>query len=173
MDRSIVNIKGAQGNTPLHEACNHGSLIAVKELLYCGADVDAQNRFGEMPLHTACKGNYVEVVKEILHHNHERAAELVNVCDSRSNYPMHLAVKSGNPKMVMALLNYEVHPSVQNDVGVAPIHIAAGQGYTDIANTLLDQDNSCKNLLDNRRRSPLHYAARTNQMEMIQLLISK
>ena len=62
---------------------------------------------------------------------------------------------------------------MQGDVEVAPIHIAAQQGNIDIAKVLLEHDESCKDLLDSERRSPLHYAAKNNQVEMIELLLSE
>ena len=165
------------GNTPLHEACVCGNVAIVKELLERGADANAQNENfgdGKSPLQTACTGGYVAVVKAMLDFNCEKAKELVEtyVRGSR-NTVMHVATESGDVEMVKVLLRCGANPSVQNDTKVAPIHIVAEHGYTDIARVLLDFDDSCKDLLDQQHKSPLHYAAKNNQVEIVELLLSK
>ena len=167
-------MKDDHGDTPLHEACFRGDVEIVKELLTHGADPDAENNDGVNPLATACMGNYVEVVKAILDYNRERATEVVGkrVRRSRSTV-MHHAVENGDVEMVKVLLGYKEFSSMQGDVEVAPIHIAAQQGRIGIAEVLLEHDESCKDMLDTQHRSPLHYAAKNNQVEMIKFLLSK
>ena len=176
-NNEIVNLMDITGNTPLHEACVCGNVAIVKELLEHGADANAQNENfgdGKSPLQTACTGGYAAVVKAMLDFNCERAKELVEtrVRGSR-NTVMHVATESGDVEMVKVLLRYGANPSVQNDTKVAPVHIAAEHGYTDIARVLLDFDDSCKDLLDQQHRSAIHYAARNNQVEVVELLLSK
>ena len=167
-------MKDNHGDTPLHEACIRGNVEIARELLKLGADPDDENYDGVNPLATACMGNHVEVVKAILDYNHERAAKVVWKRVKRSdNTVMNHAVENGTVEVVKVLLGYKEFSSMQGDVEVAPIHIAAQQGNIDIAKVLLEHDESCKDLLDSERRSPLHYAAKNNQVEMIELLLSK
>ena len=173
MDPDCVNVQDHHGDTPLHEACIRGNLTIVKELLDHNADVERRNADDEIPLHTACKEGFVEIVKEILRRNHQKAKELVEARDNEFNAPMHLAVESGDLETVKVLLLYRANPSVQNDLEVVPIHIGAGHGYIDIAKVLLECDDYCKDLLDDQQQSPLHYAARSNQVQMIKFLITK
>ena len=168
-----VNVQDNHYDTPLHEACNRGNLAIVKELLNHGADVDIRNDDEEIPLHTACKEGFVEIVKEILRRNHDRAKELVEARDNTFNTPMHFAVESGDLETVKVLLLYRANPSVSNDSEVVPMHLAAAQGYIDIARVLLECDDFCKDLLDDQLQSPLHYSAKNNQVSMIKFLISK
>ena len=173
VDSDAVNAQDNHGDTPLHEACIRGNLTIVKELLNHGADVDIRNADDEIPLHTACKEGLVEIVKEILHVTHEGADNLLKAYDNELNTPMHLAVESGDLETVEVLLESKAEIRRPNSAKAAPIHIAAAQGYVEIAKKLLDSDDSCKNFLDNQQQSPLHYAARANQDRMIKFLISK
>lgn len=171
-DSSSVNMQDHHGDTPLHEACVCGNLAIVNELLDHGADVNAKNDDDEFPLHTACKEGFAEIVKEILVRNCKRAEKLVATHDNKSNAPLHLAVESGDLDTVVILMHYGAKPSMLNDAEVAAIHIAAGQGFLWITKELNDIDTSCIDLLDSQQHSPLHYAARANQVPMIDLLIS-
>lgn len=45
------NVKNKSGNTPMHEACFYLRVQAFEMLLYCGADLDAENDFKQLPLH--------------------------------------------------------------------------------------------------------------------------
>ena len=51
----------AVGWTPLHEACNTGSVSVAERLLRSGANVNAQGLDEETALHDAASNNHVEV----------------------------------------------------------------------------------------------------------------
>ena len=172
-DAGLINEQDHHGDTPLHEACLRGNLTIVKELLNHGADMFARNTDDEVPLHAACQEGYVEIVKEILRRNHQKAKKLAEARDNRFNAPMHLAAESGHLDTVKVLLVSGANPSVQNNDEVLPIHIAAGHGYLDICRTLVENDPYNKDYVDCNLQSPLHYAARTNQVHIIKFLISK
>ena len=161
------------GDTPLHEACICGNLTILKEMLEHGANVNIRNADEETPLHTACKEGFVEIVKDILHWNRDEAEVLLDASDNDLNTPMHLAVESGDLKTVEVLLKFKADPSRPNGVRVVPMHIAAAQGYVEIAKELLQSDKYCKDRSDNQQQTPLHYAAKANQVEMIDFLIEK
>ena len=154
-------------------ACSIGNLPIVKELLKHGADTNAINVLRMSPLQTACSRGYVSIVKAILEYNHESASKLVEACFTRSNTVMHCVADSGDLEMMQVLLGYGAIHSAQNDDGVAPIHYAAGKGHVNIATKLLECDASGMDLLDKQLRSPLHYAASSDQVGMIELLLSK
>ena len=174
VDAELVDGQDDQSTTPLNEACICGDLPLVKELLKHGANANAKDPNGMRPLQTACTMGYVPLVKAILDYNHksnhQTAKKMVEAPITWSkNTVMHLVADNGDLEMMMVLLKYGANPSVQNDDGVAPIHIAASQGHINIAEKLLD---SGKNLPDSQCRSPLHYAAMRNQVDMINFLIS-
>ena len=123
---------------------------------------------GDTPLHEACICGNVDIVEELLRHDADG--------DARNNdgiNPLETACMENHVEVVKAILSHNPSLVVPSNLEVTPIHIAAGQGYVDIASVLLDCNDSFKDLLDNQYRSPLHYAARHNQVQMIQLLLSK
>ncbi len=168
-----VNVKDDHGDTPLHEACICGNLPILKELLNQGAKIDIKNADEEISLHIACKKGFGTIVHEILCRGNNQREKLLEARDKESNSPLHLAVESGDVETVKVLLQFEANPSMSNDAKVVPMHIAAARGYMDIAEKLLEYDKDCKDCLDTQQQSPLHYAARANQVAMINFLLSE
>ena len=164
-------MQDSHGDTPLHEACVRGNQIILKEMLDHGANVRIQNADDETPLHTACKEGFAEIVKEIL--RLDMCQKLLQACDNEFNTPMHLAVESGDLDTVKVLLKFKAASSRPNGDDVVPMHIAAAQGYVEIAEVLLRSDKNCKDCSDKLQQTPLHYAARTDQVKMIDFLIKK
>ena len=161
------------GDTPLHEACICGNLPILKELLNHDANIHIKNADEEISLHIACKKGFVTIVQEILCRNNNQREKLIEAHDKESNSPLHLAVESGDLETVKVLFDFEAKPSIPNDGKVVPMHIAAAHGYMEIAEMLLEFDKDCKDCLDTQQQSPLHYAARANQVAMINFLLSE
>ncbi|EMP41169.1 Ankyrin repeat domain-containing protein 32 [Chelonia mydas] len=64
-----TNIKDYAGWTPLHEACNHGSTVCVREILQRCPEVDLLSQVdGVTPLHDALSNGHVEIGKLLLQH---------------------------------------------------------------------------------------------------------
>ena len=55
-----------RGNSPLHDACEHGEIDVVRLMLGKGADVNQTNRKGEAALATACDEGHVTIAKLLL-----------------------------------------------------------------------------------------------------------
>ena len=55
-----------RGNTPLHAACQGGSLKTVKTLLRRGCETNAQNHQGNTPLHYALAYKYDDVAQYLV-----------------------------------------------------------------------------------------------------------
>ena len=174
-----VNIKDKQGSTALHEACEYGSNKIVKLLCNRGADISSANNDKVTPLHVACREGHSEVVNSLLLVGHEQKDGLISAKDSQGSVALHYAVESGVQSIVETLLLNGADPIAQKDNDVTPLHIAARGGHIGIAGLLLqyrDQSNADFNIIemiDREQNTPLHFAARHNQCEMIRYLVEK
>lgn len=60
------------GWTSLHEACNHGSTVCVREILQRCPEVDLFSQVdGVTPLHDALSNGHTEIAKLLLQHGGE------------------------------------------------------------------------------------------------------
>ncbi|CAI9743503.1 protein phosphatase 1 regulatory subunit 12A-like [Octopus vulgaris] len=64
--KQLVNQTNHTGLTPLHHGVLTNNLDAVKILLTCGADVNAQDENGFTPLHTASACGFMQVVSLLI-----------------------------------------------------------------------------------------------------------
>ena len=72
-----IDVENENGETPLHQACLEGCVVAIQWLLKQSAQIDKTTRYGETPLHFACRSGHKEAVLLLL----EAGADLeVEVC---------------------------------------------------------------------------------------------
>lgn len=100
-------------------------------------------------------------------------SDIVNMKDIFLNTPLHEACNYGCVTIVKELLDQGADVVAQNSSNETPLHTACRQGFVEIVKEILGRANTNKDCLDQQRRSLLHYAARADQAEMIELLISK
>ncbi|KAM6036183.1 SMC5-SMC6 complex localization factor protein 1 isoform 2-T4 [Theristicus caerulescens] len=81
-----INDKDYAGWTPLHEACNHGSTVCVREILQRCPEVDLLSQVdGVTPLHDALSNGHVEIGKLLLQHG---GPVLLQQRDSNGKLPL-------------------------------------------------------------------------------------
>ncbi|XP_076217958.1 SMC5-SMC6 complex localization factor protein 1 isoform X2 [Aptenodytes patagonicus] len=81
-----INAKDYAGWTPLHEACNHGSTVCVREILQRCPEVDLLSQVdGVTPLHDALSNGHVEIGKLLLQHG---GPVLLQQRDSNGKLPL-------------------------------------------------------------------------------------
>ena len=174
-----INIADKQGSTALHEACEHGSKKIIELLINKGAKISVANAEGVTPLHIACREGCSEVVNLLFLHSHSEKNVLVGAEDNQGNTALHFAVASGVESIVQVLLMAGTDPVAQKRNEVTPLHIAAHSGHIGVAILLLqytEKSHSHFNIIemtDRVQNTPLHFAARHNQCEMIRYLVEK
>ena len=174
-----INMRDKQRSTALHEACENGSKRVVELLLNKGAEISVANDDDVTPLHIACHEGCTEVVKALLFRGHHKniVRTLVSAADNQGSTALHYAVESGVQSTVEALLLNGADPIATKYNEVTPLHIAARGGHIGIAGLLLQykeqshHDFNIIEMIDREQNTPLHFAARHNQCEMIQYLV--
>ena len=141
------------GDTVLHFAARRKNIAIFQLLLDRGADVYAVNKSGETVFHIAAATNNYDLVKYLLDKNCFTADYLTATGEAES-------VEMHETKIVF---NKNSHTA---------LHIAAEEGFKDIAELLLEHGADV-NLQDGKGDTPLHYAARNFDAEMICFLVKK
>ncbi|PKU33266.1 hypothetical protein llap_16430 [Limosa lapponica baueri] len=104
-----INVKDYAGWTPLHEACNHGSTVCVREILRRCPEVDLLSQVdGVTPLHDALSNGHVEIGKLLLQHG---GPVLLQQRDSNGELPLDYV----ESKAVKQELLNVVHPEENID----------------------------------------------------------
>ena len=176
-----INMRDKQGSTALHEACENGSNKITELLLKKGAEISVANVDKVTPLHIASHEGCTEVVKILLLCGHRQniVPTLVSAADGQGSTALHYAVESGVQSIVEALLLNGADPIATKDNDVTPLHIAARGGHVGIAKLLLEYreqshiDIDIIEMTDREQNTPLHFAARHNQCEMIKYLVEE
>jgi ankyrin repeat protein len=91
--------------------------------------------------------------------------------DELGRFPLHLAVKSGDYRMVNLLINSGAKLNVEDNLyGSTPLHYAAFYHYKKILKLLLAR-GAFVNVADSNGNFPLHLAAGNGCWESVRLLI--
>jgi ankyrin repeat protein len=171
-----VNVHGKRRNTPLHFAASEGYLEVSRMLLECKANTNALDDEGSTPLHQASQNSrsgdadIVQLVRLLL----DNGADL-HTRDNSGNIPLHFAASKGHLEVTRILLELKADVDSLNSEGLTPLQRASeGQrkGYLDIMRLLLDH-GARVNVHDNRRNTPLHFAASEGHLEVARMLLER
>ncbi|GIL57546.1 hypothetical protein Vafri_12749 [Volvox africanus] len=117
---NAVNVKNAEGATPLHVAAGLGLAAFVKELLVHGGHYDATDNHGNIPLHLAAEQGSDEAVVELLM-GRKASAKTKN---KEGQTPLHLAVMGGYKGVVLKLIEANNRTDVKDKAGNTPLSLA-------------------------------------------------
>jgi len=126
-----VEVRNAQGESPLMMAALKGKLELAQQLIARGAEV---NKPGWAPLHYAASlgdERSLPVVRLLLEHHAYIDAESPN-----GSTPLMMAAHYGSARVVRLLLEEGADPSLKNEQGLAAIDFARRAGRDDVAEAI-------------------------------------
>lgn len=187
-EEQSINVKHPRdGYTPLHEAVRKGHADVVQVLLGAGADLFLRDKNQATALDVALEKGHAEIAKTI-----RRAGGITNL-DTKPF--LKSAVSSGNTETVGIITEYliengrkrnrSIYPSinynindfsyyatVDNDIpGTSLLHVAAANGYTEIARHLV-QAGAYVMALNDDRQTPIELARKQGHDNLAQMLAS-
>lgn len=189
-DPSLVNARGASGETPLMAALYRGHLDCVDAIVAAGVteDVFAAAALGHeepleraladpaavrsvaydgwTPLHLAAFFGRTTAVERLL----TAGAELNAVSrNALRNTPLHAAVAGGHVDAALRLIERGADVNATDIGGHTPFHIAAEAGYIPVVKALLARGADA-HVVDAEDRTPLARAAARNHSEVVDLI---
>ncbi|ORX43291.1 ankyrin [Piromyces finnis] len=161
---SLTDKKGDAKSTLMY-ACENGNKKIVEYLIQYGANVNEKNLAGETPLMCLCKNRHQHLIEYFIENNAN-----INDKDNYGNTALMYACQEGMLDIVKLLIDYHVKINDQNVNGETALIIAIVNGATAVAKLLL-QYHADPNIIDNSRKSPLMYALKCNQKEIVSELL--
>ena len=147
----------------LHEAAAGNDVTALKELLAGGAEIHTIDEYGCTPLHSAAARGRLDAVRALV-----EAGAYIDAPDADDDTPLHFAARDDVPIAVLRFLIAEgadVHGT--NMGGATPLHYAVSAARA----AALLQAGAASSPQDERRRTPLHRAARTGSPGTVRALL--
>ena len=162
MDKQKVTVEDENGNTPLHLACQVGSVATVQKLLQTTPGCKFKiNKEGHSPLQLACNEALNDTCKLKI------AEALVEydptLADSKA---VHIACSQGNIDLLKVLVNPSNINSV-NSTGKTLLHVASEQRHYSMICWLINHGADCTDSIrDDDGNSPLHVAISTSRQSL-------
>jgi len=133
----------------VHEAAIEGDLVAVKQHLAAGTDVNAKNEDGYTPLHAAASDGHKEIIELLI----AKAAD-VNAKGEYEWTPLHRAVLSGDNEIVELLIHAGADVNAKDDEKGTPLHFATERGNKGVVGILISKGAGL-NAKNHIRQTPL------------------
>ena len=147
-------------------ACEAGHLEAINILIDFEPDQLLYVCQNGSPLHAAISGRQpLETVKLLI----SREAP-TNKPDLSNVSPLYLAVFTGHPEVVQALLDAGAKPEIDNYSDEPLLHVCAERGFVQIAQALLKKEPLLVEGLDTKKNLALHVASEWDQLSVVRLI---
>jgi ankyrin repeat protein len=153
--------------TSLQEAAKTGDLVALKNLLAKGADVNGKDNTGVSALIWAAAQGQGPAAEFLL----TNGAAVDAMTEDRST-TLHFAARNGEANVVRLLLKNGAKANAQTASGATPLHLAVKNGSVEIVQALLDGGAEV-NLADHDGHTAIYYAASKGDVATVTLLVNR
>lgn len=119
-----VNVKNANGDTPLNMVAKLSYYFIAKYFIDNGANVNVSNNDKISPLHFAVEYNNVKMVDLFLKNGAD-----INARDNINETPLHWTGWTGNLESAILLLKYGANPYLGNNSGTTPLDLSIRQEH--------------------------------------------
>ncbi|GAA6096640.1 ankyrin repeat and SOCS box protein 18 isoform X1 [Tachysurus ichikawai] len=167
----------AGGKVALHEACSNSNTECAELLLEHGADPNQLTEDGQAPLHLCKTPQSLRCAKALVRHG----ANVDLPTEEEEDTPLLIAARHGLSRHAQLFLRYGANVNHTSSSGETPLGAACleaqqklgedqNEGHLQVCSILLSYRANV-NLADNEKRTPLHKAARSVQISLVQLLL--
>jgi hypothetical protein len=152
-------------NTALHITAKAGNTLATQFLKDNGADINALNSRRQTPIMIAAMFNQVDMIKLLIHHHAD-----VSAVDDEGHTVAFYAIKNS---LTLHSLSAAVDISQATKAELLLHHACRSPGARFTVFYLSEFAAADVNVLDSERRTPLHYAALSGDLDTVKALLSK
>ncbi|XP_021287374.1 protein ACCELERATED CELL DEATH 6-like, partial [Herrania umbratica] len=176
LEANVLDGTTPEGNTILHVAARFGYKLLVEKIINQRPSLAFKsNDKGETPVHVAARAGEHDVV-EVFINSVEKypGIHIGSIRDKFGNTPLHGAVRNGQRKVINALAQKDSESLLWiNDAGESPLSIAIDMRLTDIAQTIIDLNDSTLDYRGNKGQTPLHCAVMRQDFDIMRTIIHK
>ncbi len=171
-EKNYINIQNHNLFTPLHFAAQNGHLALVQTLISEGADKNPQASAEYrkwIPIHYAAQYGHVEVVKALI-----KAGVDKEIKTSFGLTPLLVGAEFGRLEVVKFMLSIGADKNVQtiaDNHKMTALHYTIIGNYKEVALELLNAKAE-KDLETTFGLTPIEFAARSNSVDLVKILLS-
>lgn len=162
-----VDVFDTEGRSALHLAAERGFLQVCDALLTHKAFINSKSRVGRTALHLAAMNGFTHLVKFLIKdHN-----AVIDILTLRKQTPLHLAAAAGQMEVCKLLLELGANIDAIDDLGQKPIHAAAQNNFSEVAQLFLQQHPSLVMATSKDGNTCAHIAAIQGSVKVIEELM--
>ena len=152
-----------------HAAARFGNLDALKRLFLMLGTPDTPNALSFTCLHMAASYGHTSCVEWLLSNGGSANLDLAS---AQGWTPLHLACRAGHHESAQRLIDAGASLRLQDKYGRTPLHLACIGANSRCVEAILARDPEAVKDADGDKWGCVHYAARCNNAEVLQLLLN-